>query len=78
MTPYYRKLLSKTPEEGEPEEDNTIELLERLETLCGNILDGDDSTETNNEFATIVEKLHDHGEISDVQREQLYEKYLKN
>ena len=58
-------------------EDDTVELLERLETLCGDILDGDDSIETQNEFSIIVNQLHGRDVISDRQMEQLYDKYCR-
>ena len=66
-------------EDGEfdDEPNDVTELLKRLETLCGDILDGDDSIETQNKFSTIVNQLHGRDVISDSQMEQLHERYCR-
>ena len=58
-------------------EDDTDELLERLGMLCGDILDGDNSVETQDKFSTTVNRLHGRDVISDRQMEQLYDKYCR-
>ena len=65
-------------EDGEFDEDEQREiskLVKRLETLCVDILDGDLTNKTRDEFTIIVNKLYEKGVVDDNQREQLYVKY---
>lgn len=72
-TPFYKSLLEDIEEESD---DDTDELLKRLETLGNDISNGDISNETRDEFAIIVNQLHEIGIVDDNQRELLYDKYL--
>ena len=78
MTPYYKALLKDLEDESESGEDepDNVDELDRLKTLCGCILDGDESVKTIREFREIVDELHNDGVVSDEQKEGLYKKYL--
>ena len=56
--------------------DDVYELLERLETICGYLLDGYYSHDLKKEFVDIVDHLYDRGVVNVLQRSQLFRKYL--
>ena len=63
-------------EQPEEQIDDTDELLNRLETLIGYILDGYYSHDLKKEFIDIVDLLYDRGVVNVLQRGQLFRKYL--